>query len=67
MMLGHMGEKHTDGIPVQFMILSAHECYKFVFEGLVDLEILHSQMWIRKCNIFKIALNIGAGLNLNEI
>ena len=51
MMLGHMGETHTDGIPVQFMIFfakSAHECYNFVFKVVID----HVMMCIRKCHIF---------------
>ena len=77
MMLGHMGETHTDGIPVQLInqicsiYISAHECYNFVFKGLIDQVILYSQAYIRKCNItaliFLRAPNVGAGLNLNGI
>ena len=57
MMLGHMGETHTNGIPVQLInqicsiYISAHECYNFVFKGLIDQVILYSQAYIRKCNI----------------
>ena len=42
MMLGHMGKTHTDGLPVQLInqicsiYISAHECYNFVFKGLID-------------------------------
>ena len=66
---------HMDGIPVQFIILfdfdTAHECYNFIFKGLIDQVSLYSQMCIRKCNItaliFFSALKVGTGLNLNGI
>ena len=46
MILGHMGETHTDGIPVKFIILFDFntECYNFILKGLID------QLIQRKCN-----------------
>ena len=55
MILGHMGETQTDGIPVKFIIcsisISAHGCYNFIVKGGIYQIILYSQMCIRKCNI----------------
>ena len=55
MMLGHMGETHTDGMPVQFTILFDFDIsawmLQFLFKGSIDQVILYSQMCIRKCNI----------------
>ena len=55
MMLGHIGETHTDGIPVQLIILFdfniTYWCYKFIFKGSIDQVILYSQICKRKCNI----------------
>ena len=55
MMLGHMGETRTDGIPVQIIIffdsISANKCYNVIFKGLIDQVILYSQTCIRTCNI----------------
>ena len=55
MMLGHMWETHTDGDQCSSwyssILISAHECYKFVFKELIDLVILYTHMCISKCNI----------------
>ena len=55
MILDQMGETHTDGIPVKFLYcsisISAHECYNFILEGLIDQVIQFSQMCIIKYNI----------------
>ena len=74
-MLSHMEETQTDGIPVQIIILFDFDisawCYNCIFKGSIDQVILYSQMCIRKCNttalIFLRALNVGVGLNLNGI
>ena len=67
MILGHMGETHTDEMPAQFIILlvliSAHVCYNFIYKCLIDQVIPYTQICIRKCNItaliFLKALNVG--------
>ena len=74
MMLGRMGEKHTDGIPMHslycYISILAHDCYIFIFKGLINQVILYSHIYLyKKINalIFLIALNFWAGFYLNEI